>query len=196
MEVQEPALAYNRRTWTIEEYLAMEEHSNVKHEYYRGEVFAMSGSKVPHNIVSVNLLSILKNKLKGSKCQPFGSDQRIFIEEASFLTYPDISIICGDIKTYNNDEWNILNPTVLIEVLSPSTKGYDRGEKFELYKHSPTLKEYLLVDPKSVLIEAWRIGADSKWEITVYKAIEGTLQIPSLSVHIPLEEIYESTPLP
>jgi Uma2 family endonuclease len=145
MELQEPIPVYNRKNSTIEEYLQMEEASDVKHEYYQGEIFAMSGPKVQHNIVSGNLYVSLHNKLKGSNCKPFYSDQRIMAEAINFLTYPDISIICDDIQTLNNDEWNVTNPRVVIEVLSPSTKIYNRGDKFMLYRSMPTLQEYILL---------------------------------------------------
>src|SRR5690348_14476537 len=143
MEVREPALAYGKQKLSIEEYLAMEDASPEKHEYYKGEVFAMSGAKVTHVKIRDNILSALKIKLKGKSCQPYGSDLRIHIEANTLFTYPDISIICGDIITLNNDDYNVLNPSALIEILSASTKNYDRGEKFKLYRDIPTLKEYL-----------------------------------------------------
>jgi Uma2 family endonuclease len=96
----------------------MENASSEKHEYYQGEIFAISGAKVPHNIIATNLVVALTIKLKGNSCRPFNSDQRIHVEANTLFTYPDISIICGDIITRNNDDYNVLNPTVLIEVLS------------------------------------------------------------------------------
>src|SRR5690606_33798050 len=172
MEVHEPAVDYNKQKYTIEEYLKMEEAATEKHEYYRGEIFAMSGSKVPHNIISMNLAGQLYNKLKGKKCKPYNSDQRIHIEENTLFTYPDISIVCGLVKTLNNDNWNILNPTVIIEVLSPSTKNYDRGEKFMLYRAIPTLKEYILVDSERIHIEAFRLNKNERWELEEYNDAE------------------------
>src|SRR5919202_1466784 len=123
MEVREPAVAYGKQNISIAEYLEMENSSLEKHEYYKGEIFAMSGAKVPHNIIATNLLIALGQKLRGKSCQPFGSDLRIHVEANSLFTYPDISIICGDIITLKNDNMNALNPSVLIEVLSPSTKN-------------------------------------------------------------------------
>ena len=95
-ELREPAVAYGKSKFTIEEYLEFEKTSEEKYEYYQGEIFAMSGSKVPHNTISVNIIAALKQKLKGKACQPFNSDQRIYIPENSLFTYPDISIICGE----------------------------------------------------------------------------------------------------
>src|SRR3569832_849770 len=103
MDVKEPAIAYSQLKISIEEYLEMENAALEKHEYYRGEVFAMSGAKVPHNIMTRNLLIGLGNKLQGKKCQPYGSDQRIHIPSNTLFTYPDISIVCGEIITLNGD---------------------------------------------------------------------------------------------
>src|ERR1700760_667320 len=113
MEVREPAIAYGKQKITIREYLEMENASLEKHEYYQGEVFAMSGAKVPHVIIRDNILTSLKQKLKGKPCQPFSGDMRIHIEANTLFTYPDISIVCGDIITLNNDNFNVLNPSVL-----------------------------------------------------------------------------------
>lgn len=195
MEVKEPALAYNRKNWTIEEYLQMEEASDEKHEYYQGEVFAMSGAKLPHVIISRNILVRLAQKLSGKNCQPFGNDLRIHIPSNTLFTYPDISIFCGEVETLSGDEWNALNPTALIEVLSPSTKSYDRGDKFKLYRDIPTLKEYILIDSQSILVEAFSINDKSNWELKEYKSIEDVLTLPAIQISLSLKEIYEGTKL-
>lgn len=195
MEVREPAVAYGKQKMSIEEYLEMENASLEKHEYYQGEIFAMSGAKVPHNLITKNLLIGLGIKLKGKSCQPFGSDQRIHIEANTLFTYPDISIICGDIITRNNDDYNVLNPTVLIEVLSPSTKNYDRGEKFKLYRDIPTLKEYVLVDSESIHVEIFRLNANNHWELEEYNKDAQTVLIQAINTPLSIEEIYEGTEL-
>ncbi|CAN5389819.1 hypothetical protein BH10BAC2_BH10BAC2_44590 [soil metagenome] len=161
MEVREPAVAYEKQKISIEDYLEMENTAIEKHEYYKGEIFAMSGAKVPYNRIATNFLMAFALKLKGKKCEPFGSDQRIHIEANTLFTYPDISIVCGDIITLNNDNWNVLNPIVIIEILSPSTKNYDRGEKFKLYRDISTLKEYILVDSESIHLEIFRINENN-----------------------------------
>lgn len=195
MEIREPIVAYGKKKFTEQEYLEFERASEEKHEYYRGEIFAMSGAKVPHNIIAGNLFSELKQQLKGKPCRPFTSDQRIHIPSNSLFTYPDISIICGDIETKDNDEWNALNPFVIIEVLSPGTKGYDRGEKFQLYRDIASLKEYILVDSAAVLIEAYHINETGHWELTEYKDITDNLSVSTVMLTIPLAEIYEGTKL-
>ena len=195
MEINEPAVAYGKKTFTIEEYLQYENSASEKHEYYQGEIFAMSGALVPHNMIASNVLIALGQKLKGKSCRPFNSDQRIHIEKNTLFTYPDVSVICGDIQTRNNDEYNVLNPSVIIEVLSKSTKNYDRGEKFKLYRDIPTLKEYILIDSESPGIECFRINQQGLWELKEYKSIDKLLEIPTLQLALSLEEIYEGTVL-
>jgi Uma2 family endonuclease len=194
-ELREPAVAYGKNKFTIEEYLEFEKISEEKHEYYKGEIFAMSGPKVAHNIIAGNIYGELKQRLKGKTCRPFNSDQRIYIPQNSLFTYPDISIICGEIITLNNDDWNILNSSVVIEVLSPGTKDYDRGGKFILYRDIATLKEYILVDSETVSVEAFRINDGGHWELEEYKKIDATLLVKTVQVSIPVTEIYEGTKL-
>jgi Uma2 family endonuclease len=195
MEVREPAVAYGKEKISIEEYLQMENTEVVKHEYYQGEIFAMSGAKVAHNTISGNIYAMLHARLKGKKCKPFNSDQRIHIPLNSLFTYPDISIICGEVNTLNNDDYNVLNPTVLIEVLSKSTKNYDRGEKFKLYRDIKTLKEYILVDFESVHIETFRLNENDHWELEEYNSLANALIIKVISEIILLSEIYNNAPI-
>ncbi|MFT4017842.1 MAG: Uma2 family endonuclease [Agriterribacter sp.] len=119
----------------------------------------------------------------------------IHIEANTLFTYPDISIICGEPETHNDDDWNILNLAVIIEILSPSTKNYDRGEKFKLYRDIPTLKEYILVDSESVHIEIFRLNAVGHWELEEYKSTEKIIYIKTVDEHIPVADIYEGVKL-
>jgi Uma2 family endonuclease len=195
IEVREPLVAYGKNKFTIAEYLRMEEASEEKHEYYLAEIFAMSGAGVDHNIITGNIFSEIKQRLKGKSCRPFNSDQRIHIPQNSLFTYPDISIVCGQIITLEDDNWNILNPTVIIEVLSPSTRNYDHGGKFKLYRDIPTLKEFILLDSESISIEAFRINDRGHWELEEYKESADGLFIKSIQLLIPVAEIYEGTKL-
>lgn len=193
MELQDPALAYHKNYWTIEEYLEMENASDEKHEYYKGEVFAMSGPKVPHNIISTNLLVAFSARLKGKGCRPFNRDQRVHIEKNSLFTYPDISIVCGEVETLNNDDWNLLNPVVVVEVLSKSTKSYDRGDKFKLYRDIPSLNEYVLVDSEQVSVEVFWINEKGHWELVEYRSLNEDVQFQTLHIVMPMKEIYDGT---
>lgn len=191
MEIREPVAPYKGRRVPIEEYLEMENAADEKHEYYQGEIFAMSGAKVPHNKITGNLMMRLGLRLKGKKCRPYGSDARIHIPVNTLFTYPDISIICGEVITLNDDDYNVLNPTVIIEVLSPSTRNYDRGEKFKLYRDIETLKEYILVDSESIHVEVFRLNENRHWELEEYKQLEDTIAIKAVDTTIGVEEIYE-----
>lgn len=150
-EIREPAIAYGKQKLSIEEYLQFEKASTEKHEYYKGEVFAMSGANNRHNWIFTNLFTGLANKLKGNTCRPYGSDMRMHIPENTLFTYPDISIYCGDPASTGFDEGSFVNPTVITEILSPSTRGYDHSEKFRLYRDIKSLKQYVLVDTDFIL---------------------------------------------
>jgi Uma2 family endonuclease len=193
MEVREPDIAYARKKYTPEEYLALEDAAVEKHEYYQGEIFAMSGAKHDHNRMAKNILGALLTRLKGKPCEPYTSDSRIHIEKNTLFTYPDLSVICGGPLYLNGDELNLLNPTVIFEILSPSTKSYDRGEKFSLYRDIPTLKEYILADPDKILIEAFYINDRGYWALQEYRNITETLLLKSIKVAIKMSDIYEGT---
>ena len=195
MELREPTVAYGKQKFTIEEYLEIENAAIEKSEYYKGEIFAMSGAKLTHNIIVGNLYSKLHQKLNGKICRPFGSDQRIHIPKNTLFTYPDISVFCGKVETLNDDEFNTLNPTVSIEVLSPSTKNYDRGDKFKLYRDIPSLKEYILINSTGIGVEAYRIIEKGHWELQEYTDIKEILLLPSINFSITLQEIYEGVEL-
>jgi Uma2 family endonuclease len=191
MEIKEPAIAYSKREFSIEEYLEMENASAEKHEYYRGEIFAMSGAKSKHNIVTSNLHIHIGGLLKGKPCKPFGSDLRIHVEKNTLFTYPDISIICGELVSLNNDDINFLNPTVIIEVASPSTKKYDRETKFELYKDIPTFKEYILVDPLSISADTFFINGQGDWELREFRHLEQSIELNSIGISVSMKDVYE-----
>jgi Uma2 family endonuclease len=191
MEINDPQVAYNKAKFTVEEYLALEKDSIEKHEYFQGDIFARVGAGPRHNVICSNLFGELAQHLKGKPCKPYGSDQRIHVAENTLFTYPDISIICGDIVPSEFDEDSATLPIVLFEILSKSTKNYDRGEKFKLYRDIPSLQEYILIDSLSINIEAFRVNKQGHWELEEYRSIEDSLSIPVLNLHLPLREIYE-----
>ena len=173
----------------------MENASPEKHEYYHGEVFAMSGAKVPHVIITGNIFAALKQKLKGKSCKAFGSNLRIHVKANTLFTYPDISIVCGDIITLNNDNFNALNPSVLIEVLSATTKNYGRGDKFKLYRDIPSFKEYVLIDSENIGVEIFRLNAMQHWEPEEYNKNAEGFEIRTVDVFLLLSEVYEAVGL-
>ncbi|MDQ0964941.1 Uma2 family endonuclease [Flavobacterium sp. W4I14] len=189
--VNEPAVAYQKRRYTIEEYLEMEKTSTVKHEYFQGEVFAMSGASDNHNEIFSNVFIEIGNKLKGKPCRPYGSDKRMNIPENTLFTYPDISIYCNGLIHSDVDEDTSILPTVIIEILSPSTKNYDKGKKFNLYKDIPSLKEYIMIDSESVSIEAYYVNDKQNWALNQHKGISDRLTLVSMGFDIALSDIYE-----
>lgn len=194
MEIREPVVAYNKKIFSEEEYLEIERSSSEKHEYYQCEIFAMGGAGKKHNIIFSNLFGDLSYMLKGKPCRPFGSDMRIHIPENTLYTYTDISVICKeDIADETNDADNATNPSVIIEILSPSTKSYDRGDKFKLYRDIKSLKEYILIDSDSINIEAFRINENKHWQLEEYKVLNESLLIPTLDLLFPIKDIYEGT---
>ena len=194
--VNEAAPDNQKGIYTIAEYLEMEKASPVKHEFFRGEIFAMAGAGNRHIVIAKNLSGELYIALKGQPCQPYGSDMRIHIPENTLFTYPDISIICGDFIPSPEDEDTVILPVALIEILSPSTKNYDRGGKFKLYRDIPSLKEYILIDSESVNIEVFRLNTGRHWELEEYKTLAETLTINAIDVSITLRDIYNGTHLP
>ncbi|MBS1574253.1 MAG: Uma2 family endonuclease [Bacteroidetes bacterium] len=195
MELREPYVAYGKKKFTEKEYLELEDTSEAKHEYYKGEIFAMAGVGHRHNIIFSNLFGDLAFRLKGKKCRPYGSDFRIHIPENTLYTYPDISIVCRDILEDNNSKNSSINPDVIIEILSPSTKTYDRGDKFKLYRDIPLLKEYILVDSESISVEVFRLNLQNHWELVEYKQSSEWVPIQTIGLNFLLEEIYSGTKL-
>lgn len=209
-DVREPVPVYGKKLLTEEEYLQFERTSIEKHEYYKGEVFlmldfakqsvqqpyAMSGATYAHNVIASNIQGELYNRLKGKPCQPFGSDMRVYIPQNTLFTYPDVSVFCGDPTVRGEEEGSsAIGPSVIFEILSPSTKNYDRGEKFKLYRDIPTLREYILVDSLSVHVEAFRLNTNNHWELEEYTTIHDVMDIPFLNISLPLQALYERAKL-
>ena len=195
MEVHEPSPAYNRKFVSVKEYLDQEKISIQKHEYYKGEIFAMAGAGNRHNVIFSNVFITIGIALRGKKCRPYGSDLRIHIPENTLFTYPDISIICNDIIFSPEDEDTAVQPTVIIEILSPATRNYDRGEKFMLYRDIKTLQDYVLIDSESIHVEVFSINQNNLWELKEYKHLSDNLAINSIQFTLALHDIYEGTKL-
>jgi Uma2 family endonuclease len=173
------------------DYLETERLALDKHEYYKGEVFAMSGASIAHNRIAVNCTIDIGQKLKGKDCQPYGSDLRIHIPKNTLFTYPDITIICGEIETTDDKFDTVTNPSVIIEILSTSTRNYDKGEKFTLYREIDSLQEYILIDSERIMVEKFIRNADNSWQLTEYKTIEQSFSISTVNIEMQLLDIYE-----
>lgn len=195
MNLEEPTASYQKKLISIEEFIEMENEATEKHEYFQGEVFAMAGASDNHNEIFSSLFGELSVQLKGKPCRPYGSDKRMYIPENTLFTYPDISIYCSKSVPFGKGGMTFVEPTVLIEILSESTKNYDRGGKFKLYRDIPTLVEYVLVDSQAISVEVFRLNTAKHWELEEYKTLEKNLYITSLDVSISLHDIYQFTSL-
>lgn len=187
--VNEPALKYNYISPAA--YLAEERAAVDKHEYYQGEIVAMSGASLNHNMIFSNLFAEFAHIQKGKGCKPYGSNLRIHIPKNTLYTYPDISIICGEADLTDKEFDTATNPSVIIELLSKSTRNYDKGEKFTLYRDIDTLTEYILVDTEKIYVEKHIRNTDGSWQLTDYKSLENSFTIDCLQLNILLKDIYE-----
>jgi Uma2 family endonuclease len=187
---------------TEEEYLQREEQSPTKNEYYQGEIFpmnrgenpgelyGMAGAGLRHNRIVRNAMLDIGNHLEGKSCEVFPSDLRIQVEANTLFTYPDLSIVCDKLEMYNDREDTIRNPSVLIEVLSPSTEKYDRNAKFRLYQDLPSLKEYILISSMEVLVEKHTKQSNGHWLPTQYKNPKDQFRIESIGFVVTVESLY------
>lgn len=175
----------------IEDYLAFERTATEKHEYYAGEVFAMSGASLLHNRIQSNLNRRIGNLLDGKPCDVFGSDLRVHIPTNSLFTYPDVVVICGEPELLDDAQDTVLNPSVIFEVLSPSTQSYDRGDKFKLYRDISSLQEYILVATDKPGIEHYQRQPDGTWTLQDFSQLHDLLPIATINCALPLAQIYE-----
>jgi Uma2 family endonuclease len=151
----------------------------------------MSGASWNHNVISVNIIASLKAKLTGRNCRPYGSDMRIHLPENSLFTYPDVTVGCDKPQFLDKEFDTLLNPIVIMEVLSPSTSDYDSGRKFTLYRSIPTLKEYVLVSSMEYRLQQFTRTNESSWLMHEFVANDGNLELSSLAISLPINEIFE-----
>lgn len=177
---------------TEQEYLEFERNSIDKHEYFQGEIFAMSGASKPHNEIFSNVFPEIANQLKGKNCRPYGSDFRVNIPKSTLYTYPDISVFCNDPEFSDDVSDSTTNPTVIIEILSKSTKNYDQGQKFDLYRAIESLKEYILIDSETIHVIYYTKNEDKSWLLTEFKELDKSFIIKSIDVKLNLIAIYEN----
>ncbi len=171
------------------EYLRRERAGEAKHEYDAGEIWAMVGASLNHNLIAGSLFAALYGQLRGKPCNIFPSDMRLKTPSGLYA-YPDISVVCGEVQFEDSHQDTLLNPVVLVEVLSPSTERYDRGRKFQHYRTLPTLRDVLLVAQDSLRVEqyTWQAG---RWTLIDVGGNDGVVQLDSLGCALPLTAIYE-----
>ena len=176
----------------FEEYIALERKLGAKLEYYQGQVYGMSGASPAHVFIQANLGRHLGNSLDGTPCNALGSDLRVHIEASGLYTYPDVVIICGSLILDKNQA--AVNPKILFEILSPTTRRYDLLGKFEHYRQIPSLDEYVLVEQDSYSIDRHCRLPGGQWQLTRYQGEEAILELASVNVHVPLKQIYAGVP--
>ena len=171
------------------EYLEQEQASDIKHELLNGEIFAMAGGTPEHGRLSSKVTGALLAELRGRPCEVFSSDVRVRVLATGLATYPDVSVVCGHLERDPEDANTLINPIVLVEVLSDSSEAYDRGEKFAHYRRIPSLKEYVLVSQRVPRIEVFRRNEDGSW--TLYEAeASASVKLPSIGCELSVDEVY------
>jgi Uma2 family endonuclease len=179
------------RRYTPEEYFALEERSETRHEYFEGEVFAMAGGSVIHNLIKGNFIAGLRLGVRQRGCRYVDENVRLAVREDSFYTYPDIMVSCDPADRHEAYTWRY--PVLIVEVLSPTTADYDRTTKFENYQKMPSLRHYLLVSQLAWTVEWFRRDEAGQWIYTLLTGPNAMLEIPDLGLVLPLRELYEDT---
>ena len=185
-----------RTGYTFEDYLAAErEELEVRHEFVAGEVFAMVGTTANHSIIVANVIGELRAQMKRRPCLVFSTDLRVRIDAADACTYPDVIALCGETQLHDDRRDVLLNPSLIVEVLSPSTEAYDRGEKFAIYRRLPSLREYLLVSQDKLVAELFVRQPDGRWLLSEFTGPDAEILLPSVDCLLALREIYDKVEL-
>ena len=184
--------APSKRFFTPAEYLALEEAAPSKHEYYRGEIFEMAGGSIRHNEISGNIYFHLRGDLRNRPCRPYNSDQRLKAPGPGLYTYSDAFVVCGELQRDELNPETITNPSVIFEVLSPSTESDDRGQKFEFYQQIDYLREYVLVSQVEPKVTHFIRADDGSWRYELITGLEMSLVLKSIDCTLPLTDIYDN----
>ena len=179
-----------QRTYSEEEYLALEEAADYKSEYIDGQIFPMAGGSTNHNQIALNFSTELNFAFKKLDYRVFISDVRLWIPQKRIYTYPDVMVVVGETEYFNNRTDTITNPKIIVEVLSGSTKRYDQGRKFEAYRTIPTFAEYLLINQTKAYIEQYSKTANKRWSLREYDAEDTLITLASLEFQISLADVY------
>jgi Uma2 family endonuclease len=185
----------HRTHYTLAEYLAFEASSNVKHEYLDGRIYAMAGGTPEHAALAATAIGLLFGQLRAGRCRAMDADLRVRVPATGLLTYPDVTVVCGPRQVDGDDPLAVTNPTLILEVLSPGTEEYDRGEKFEHYKRLPSLREYVIVSHRERRIEVWRRSGSGDW--TALSARDGeTVPLDAIGATLDVRELYDAAAEP
>jgi Uma2 family endonuclease len=176
---------------TPEQYLEIERRAEFKSEYYQGEMFAMAGAKWNHNLIVAHLVREFDQQLRSRRCSVTPSDMRVHVSATGLYTYPDVVVVCGEPRFLDGQLDTLLNPTLLAEVLSPSTEAYDRGRKFEHYRSLESLAGYLMISSQRVSAELFVPQPGGRWLLTAAGSLEDTLELPVIGCRVALADLYE-----
>ncbi len=188
------ATATAKTLYTPEEYLIKERDSDFKSEYRNGDIVAMPGASRQHNLITVNISSGLHIQLLDHPCEVYTNDMRVKVSGTGLYTYPDVVVVCDEPHFEDNNFDTLLNPTVIVEVLSPSTETYDRNEKFASYQTLVSLQEYVLVSQNNRNVEQY-IRKGKEWSLSVFRSVEDVMQLASIECKLALRAIYAKVKL-
>ena len=176
---------------TPEQYLEIERKAEFKSEYYNGEMFAMAGASLTHNRLVAAVMRELGQQLRHGACEVLASDMKVAIRATGIYAYPDASVCCGKPQLLDGQKDTLLNPTLIVEVLSPSTEAYDRGRKFEHYRSIEAFTSYLLVSSDRVHVDLFTRQADGRWLLASYDRLEDAIDLQSIGCSLALADLYE-----
>jgi Uma2 family endonuclease len=176
--------------YTVEEYLGFERRADSKHEYYAGNIYAMVGASRRHVLIVTNIVRSLGNRLLDRPCELYSSDMRLKVVATGLYTYPDAAVVCGEPRFDDSQVDTLLNPQVVIEVLSGSTEEYDRGVKFDHYRGVESLTDYLLISQNVRRVEHRSRQSDGSWSLMIHEAPDAVIVLKSIEVELPTAEIY------
>jgi Uma2 family endonuclease len=175
--------------YSFADYLALEEASNTKHEFLGGEIYGMAGGTPEHAALSVAVSSLLREQLKGGSCRVYSSDLRVRVLATGLATYPDVTVVCGELERDPESPTTVVNPRVVVEVLSEGTEAYDRGQKLDHYRKIASLGAVVLVSHRAPTIEVWERRADGSWGTKTFGAGE-VAEVEVLPARLPVDEVY------
>jgi len=181
---------------TPEQYLEIERKAEFKSEYYQGEMFAMGGAREPHNVIVWNLARELGQQLRKRPCRAYMNDMRVLVNATGLYTYPDVAAVCGEPQFLDETRDTLLNPSLIVEVLSASTEIYNRIRKFEHYRSVESVSEYLMLASERVSAELYTRQPDGRWLLAFVNRLEDSLDLESVGVHLALADLYEKVDFP
>jgi Uma2 family endonuclease len=181
----------SNRFLSPQEYLEIERKAEHKSEYFNGEMFAMSGVSRRHDRIATRLALLIGQHLRGTRCEDFSANMRVLATPSGLYTYPDLSVACDEPQFADPHVDTLTNPTLLVEILSPSTEAYDRGKKAKLYRAIPSLQELLLIAQDSYEVELYRRQGDGTWSLIEAKGLESAIALTSIGYTLSLRELYE-----